>query len=1160
MLASPAPANGEAPMMTATETANAEQLAASNPGTSAFVAASAGSGKTKLLTDRLLRLMLAGTPPQKILCLTYTKAAAAEMAIRLTRRLGAWVAMPDEALNSELLVLGVPIAARDTARKLFADVLDLAGGMRIFTIHAFCQSVLRRFPLEANLSPHFTLEDETQASARLRESRETILARGDHRDAILTLAAESSETDFARLITRLAAGEHNAEALFTHTAQPAFEAMQTAALAAGDHDHEMLVRRAIAWERETHLRHAWQRIADTGNPSGRVRALAALEWLAHDAETRFARWVDWIEHFITGAGTQRAMKGFYGKALAAEQPVLQQEFDAEHTRIAAIEEARRAARLAALNRSLAAIARPILTLDTAQKAGHAAVSYADLIARTLHLLRDPEDVAWILYKLDGGIDHLLLDEVQDTAPAQWDITNAIAAEFFAGRGARETTRTIFAVGDPKQSIFSFQGADLASFDSNRAKFRTRVENASQTWLDGNLSVSFRSTGPVLKLVDAVFKDGFACDGVTPPDTMSHVISRHGQAGAITLLPLTRAEDASPLPPWSVPDSYESAVSAKTSLARLIASTIRDALDDGKFLPSRNAQAGPGDFLILVRHRDEFLPALTRAAKECGIPIAGADRIILNESQAVADLLALCDALLLPEDDLAFAHFLASPLGGLTDDSLADLAIGRGGKSLATTLFTRRAERPEWLAANDLFVTLAAQTDFLSPHALLAQILHPLGGRARLLARLGPDAAEPIDELLAEALTHAASGPASLQTFIHDLRQSSASLKREAEAAGDVVRIMTVHGAKGLQAPIVILADTTSLPKQDEFLYWLDVPQQAAKIPIYCPRKELRSEAVAKAVEAARTAALHEYNRLLYVALTRAEDEIFIAGAEGAKKIPENCWYKAIEAGFDRLGIAGDEHGIRTLTTPQTTAPDRKPSQKSAASAGQIPAWVGAAPLWRATPPAAETTRPEPLAPSRSADDSAAATAASPLSAAIAPLREARAAALAKGLAVHTLLQHLPDLPPAGRRDAALNYLANPAFALKNQAAIAGSVLAILENPDLAPLFGAGSRAEVPLAGVVQNVEIGGLIDRLAVTDGKIIIADYKTNRTPPTRPEDIPPAYLGQLAAYAAILRDIYPDLPIECLLIWTETTAIMPIPDALLGRHAPRPAQPSPA
>ncbi len=1143
-------------MSSAIETANQEQRDASDPATSAFVAASAGSGKTKLLTDRLLRLMLAGTKPQKILCLTYTKAAAAEMAIRLNRRLGEWVAMPDAKLDEELLALGVPVAARDIARKLFAEILDLPGGMRIFTIHAFCQSVLRRFPLEANLSPHFTLEDDAEAAARLRDSREEILARPDYRDAIFTLAAESNETDFAGLIARLAAGEHEAGTLFTQNTQAALEAMQIAALAAGEHDHETLLRRAIAWEREPDLAASWKRILEAGNKDGKKLAEKNLEWLAHDAERRFLHWVQWVAGHFTTEGEKRKLPRLTGKALVAEDHIHHPAIDAEQDRIATVEESRRAARLAALNKSLLAIARPILALDAAQKTGHAAVSYADLIARTLSLLQNPDDVAWILYKLDGGIDHLLLDEVQDTAPAQWDITNAIAAEFFAGRGARDAARTIFAVGDPKQSIFSFQGADLASFEANRGKFRGRVRDAGQKWLDGSLSVSFRSSAPVLELVDAVFQDGFACEGVTPLNTMRHGVSREGQAGGVTLLPLISSAPASALQPWSVPDAYETAQSAKTALAKSIAALIRAMLDSGKILPSRNAPATPGDFLILVRHRDEFLPALTRAAKDAGIPIAGADRMVLTEQQAVADLLALCDALLLPEDDLAVAHYLASPLGGLTDESLADLAIGRPA-SLSATLFARRAERPDWQAASDLFQALLARADYISPHALLAEILHAQGGRAKFLGRLGPDAAEPLDELLAEALAFAARSPASLQAFLFQLRQSGASIKREAEAAGDVVRIMTVHGAKGLQAPIVILPDTTSLPKQNEILYWLDVPQQAVKVPIYCPRAELRSKTVADAVAAAKAASAAEYNRLLYVALTRAEDELLVAGVQGVKKIPENCWYKAIEAGFDRLGVAPDEHGVRTLKCPQTAKPDRGAAKKPIMLAA-LPAWAGAAPLWRAAPPAVETTRPEPLAPSRSADDPAkAAKTASPLAGDAAPLRDARAAALAKGRAVHALLQHLPDIAGPARRAAAETYLTNPALALKNPMAIAGSVLAILENPALVDLFGPGSRAETPLAGIVNGAEIGGLVDRLAVTDRKILIADYKTDRAPPETADDIPAAYLRQLAAYAAILTEIFPNLPVECLLIWTETAAPMPIPPSLIARHAPSPAQP---
>jgi ATP-dependent helicase/nuclease subunit A len=1157
MPASPAATNGEGRAITILEQANAEQRAASDPLTSAFVAASAGSGKTKLLTDRLLRLMLAGTPPERILCLTYTKAAAAEMAIRLNGRLGQWVALPDAALDKALQALDVAATAkfRDTARKLFADVLDLPGGMRIGTIHAFCQSVLRRFPLEAELSPHFTLEDEFLAAARLRESREKILATADHRTAISALAAEANEQDFAALTKKFAAGENDIFSLLAQTSPAAFTAMQRAALAASEDDHDAILRKAIAWEREHHVKTSLLRFHDAGNPSGRTWALAALEWLAHDAESRFAKWVHWVETHFTGASKRRSLEKFYGKALAAERDALFREIDAEHARIETIEDSRRAARLAALNTNLMSVIRPILQTDAAQKRNAASVSYADLIAYTQNLLAKPNDVAWILYKLDGGIDHLLLDEVQDTAPAQWDITNAIAEDFFSGRGARDVNRTIFAVGDPKQSIFSFQGADLRSFSANRDIFRNRVESAGKSWLDGRLSVSFRSTAPILSLVDAVFADGFACQGVCPPGTLTHGVSRQGQAGAVTLLPLTKTDPAAPAPPWSVPDTYESAQSAKTTLAKSIALKIQTELATGRVLPSRNRPATPGDFLILVRHRDELVTAITRAAKELQIPIAGADRMVLTEQPAVADLLALCDSLLLPEDDLAFAHYLASPLGGLTDESLMDLALNRR-TSLSATLFARRAERPDWDFASTLFQTLLAQADYISPYKLLARILHHHGGRARLLARLGPEAAEPIDEFLAEAETFAAQSPASLESFVFTLRQSGAAIKREAEAAGDVVRIMTVHGAKGLQAPIVILPDTTSLPNPRDSLYWLPVPQQGTKIPVYCPRAELRCSAVAAEAAAAKQADLEEYNRLLYVALTRAEDELIVAGAEGRKKIPDHCWYNAVLAGFARRNITPAADGTLTLTIAQSAPPDRQDTRRTRTHA-VLPAWAGAAPAWRAPPPPAETTIPEPLAPSRSTDDPAKrAIAASPLGDNLAALRTARAAALAKGRAVHALLQHLPDRPATTRRAAAETYLT--ALNLPDTAAITGSVLAILENPTLAPLFGPTSRAEAPLAGVINGAEIGGLVDRLAVTDTAILLADYKTDRIPPQSPADIPPAYLRQLAAYAAILEQIFPARPITCTLIWTETATPMSIPPDLLRRHAPTHAQPS--
>jgi ATP-dependent helicase/nuclease subunit A len=1152
--------------MTPLEKANAEQLAASNPQTSAFVAASAGSGKTKLLTDRLLRLMLAGTRPERILCLTYTKAAAAEMTIRLNRRLGEWVAMPEQQLDAQLQALAVNPAneTRIQARKLFADVLDIPGGMRIGTIHAFCQSLLRRFPLEAGISPHFVVEDEVEAAMRLREAREQTLAAPDHRDAIFAMAAETNEQDFARLTAGLSCGENDLHALLRRFGSDGINAMQAAALLAGDQHHEEILRAATAWEREPHLQPVLRRIAEAGTPTGQSWASSALEWLAREAEHRFLTWVDWVDSHFIQSGERRKMTKLLGKALAAEYDRLHTEIDLERDRIEAVEEKIRAAKLAALNAQLLSLVTPILKLDNAAKFERANVTYGDLISMTGELLKDP-GAAWVLYKLDGGIEHLLLDEVQDTAPAQWKIAEAIAEEFFAGASAHTEKRSIFAVGDAKQSIFSFQGADLVSFESYREKFRNRVQNAGERWLDGELSVSFRSTAPVLTLVDAVFAAGPAAAGVAAPGTdLSHGVSRQGQAGSATLWPLAQAEAAPELAAWAVPDDYATELSAKSILASQIAQHIKARLDSSEMLPSRGRAVRPGDFLILVRHRDELVTAITRACKEQKIPVAGLDRMILTEQQAVSDLLALCDALLLPEDDLAFAQFLVSPLGGLDDASLMALAVGRNG-SLFNALSAIHDNRPDWAAAQKFFTALRSRADFIPPHALLSEALGPLGGRASLLRRLGPEAAEPIDELLAEALAFSRREPASLQNFVFFLRQSGAQIKREAEAAGpgagaDLVRIMTVHGAKGLQAPIVILPDTTGMPNPRETLFWLRPPQQSdTSVPIFCPRKDLRSEAVRAAVAQNKAAQMEEQNRLLYVALTRAEDELIICGAKPKKAPPENCWYNAVAAGFLRLGIPELPDGKRQLTTPQSAPPDRIKQAGATAVAIAMPHWAGQAPGWRAAPPSAESTRPEPLAPSRNTEDQAKqAVIASPLGETLAMRRQARALALAKGRMVHALLQHLPDIPEQNRATAAAAYIAQAATLSPDaQAGIRDSVLKILDDPELKPLFGPGSRAEAPITGIVGDIEIGGLIDRLAVGSSKILIADYKTDRQPPDRPDAIPAAYLRQLAAYRALLAQIYPHHAIQCALIWTETATPMPIPHTLLAGHAPSLAQP---
>jgi ATP-dependent helicase/nuclease subunit A len=1141
------------------ERANREQLEASDPAVSAFVAASAGSGKTKLLTDRLLRLMLAGAAPGRIQCLTFTKAAAAEMAVRLQHRLGGWVTLDDAALDGKLaeLRMAPTPGLRGRARALFAEVLDLPGGMRIGTIHAFCQSLLRRFPLEAQLSPHFRLAEPADAGLALREAREDMLAQAatpEAREALDRLAGLISADGFGRLVEALLRHRDRLPAVLGCGPERLAAAQLRAAGASAGDDALILARAASAAGGPTLLA-ALREVQAKASPSIADKAGAMLDWLALPAALRAEHWDRWHEAFVSASGP-RAPGGLLNKKLAEARPDLLDALLAEQRRVLAVADDRAALRLAQASAALLTLADPVLRAYAARKERDGLLDYDDLIGRTSSLLVDP-GAAWVLFKLDGGLDHLLLDEVQDTAPAQWAIARALTEEFFAGEGAGAAGRSFFAVGDRKQSIYSFQGADIASFDASRAALRARVTAAGQAWRDTELDVSFRSTTPVLALVDAVFADPEAAAGVATPGTLRHHAARAGHAGRVELWPLAPRDEPPAPPPWSVAEANQGQQTAEQLLADRLAGWIAAQTDGTVPLPSRDRPLAPGDVLVLVRRRNAFVAALVRALKIRGVPVAGLDRLVLTEQPAVQDLLALCDTLLLPQDSLSLACVLTSPLGGLDDDALMALAAGRDG-ALWEALRSRAGERPDWQAAWHLLETLSSRVDYTTPHALLAEALGPLGGRARLLARLGPEAAEPIDELLGAALAYGGAHPPSLQGFLQWLRQSGAEVTREAEGAGSVVRVMTVHGAKGLQAPLVILPDTTAVQPDPEPLLWAQDAALGMAVPLWRPRREFDCDAVRRLQAEAKRRGDEEYHRLLYVALTRAEDRLVICGWQPRRGIPEESWYRLIERalaampGVAREAFAGWDGDALALESAQRARPTPPVAAGRGMSAAPLPAWAGAAPHWRPAAPPAEPALPQHLAPSRpeGVEHGPVPGAASPLAA-----RDMAGARFRRGALVHALLQHLPDLPPDQRAAAAHAWLARPGLKLPPAAPaeIAADTLAVLDHPLLAPLFGPVGRAEVPLTGVVAGQVIGGLVDRLAVLPDEVLVVDFKTNRDPPERVEDTPVAYLSQLAAYRAVLQAIYPGRAVTCALVWTQGARVAVLPDNLLAAHAPR-------
>ncbi|MGC8476989.1 MAG: double-strand break repair helicase AddA [Acetobacteraceae bacterium] len=1123
--------------------ASAHQREAADPAVSAFVAASAGSGKTKLLTDRLLRLMLNGADPARILCLTFTKAAAAEMALRLQDRLGRWVGLPDPALDQELRDLAMPASAatRATARRLFAEVLDLPGGMRISTIHAFCQSLLRRFPLEAGISPHFRLiEDQDEAEA-LAEATEASLARaGDAADAaaLARLAGFTDAGRFRELVQALL-GARPALAALDRQPLDALVAAQRRALGVKADDLPGLLAGAVTGM-DPALAPALRRVAERGARTVAERAGEALAWLGLDPLQRQAHWEPWQRLFLTEKGEPRADRGLVNKKLAESDPGLLEALRAEAARVADVADQARGLEAAAVSAAFLRLALPVARGFAEAKSRTGQLDYHDLIGLTAELLVDP-GAAWVLYKLDGGLDHLLLDEVQDTAPAQWAVAEALTGEFFAGLGARDAPpRTVFAVGDRKQSIFSFQGADAAGFDAARGRLAARVGDGGGRWVERPLDVSFRSTAPVLALVDAVFADPLASAGVAEAGSLRHFASRGG-AGSVELWPLAPRPEAPPPPPWSVPEQYQREPSAAETLAETLASWIAGAI--GRLsLPDRGRSLAPGDVMVLMRRRHGFAHALLRALKAAGVPTAGMDRMTLTEQPAVADLLALCDALLLPEDDLAFACYLTSPLGGLDDPALMALAVGRPG-ALWEALRDRAGERADWQDAWDRFAALRARVDHAPPYALLAEALGPQGGRARLFARLGAEAGEPVDELLEAALTYARTHPPSLQGFLHWLRRSGAEVKREPETAGGSLRILTAHGAKGLQAPLVILPDTTGLPPEDRGLLWAADPAGGPAVPLFLPSAGLRPAAAAALLAAGRRRCIEEYNRLLYVALTRAEDRLVVCGWAPRGEAPEESWYQSVARGFARL------EGVTTAPGPAAWAPEVRrlervaparpaASRRAVGPPEPLPAWAGAAPEWRGLPPPPEPARPRPLAPSRpeGVRDGPVPAAASPL--------VGRGGALARGRAVHVLLQHLPALPPDRQEAAARDFLTRPGagVAPAEVAGLVGEVLAVLRHPGLTPAFGPGSRAEVPLTGVVEGAVVGGLVDRLAVTADAVWVVDYKTDRAAPEDAASVPVAYRRQLAAYRAVLSAALPGRRIRSFLVWTVGARVMEV------------------
>ncbi|MEQ8309322.1 MAG: double-strand break repair helicase AddA [Sphingopyxis sp.] len=1130
------------------------QQAAAQPDEHVWLGASAGTGKTQVLSARVLRLMLSGVAPDAILCITFTKAGAAEMAHRIHERLALWVRMDDGDLRLDLNALGADWrqpGILDRARSLFATVIDsAAGAIRVQTIHSFCQTLLASFPLEAKILPGFRAMEDGEAAELQRQVLGALLAEpasdGETmREQAAMLSRRMGQDAAMAFLTRCA---HAFVAPFqTRILPPRGGDLRTALdLPDGGADAWLAAELAAGAIADAHVAAVAASGTGWGTKTGLACADVMARWLAADPPARGAMLGDLLGCFLTNKGELRA-------DFAGDKGRMTDCVDSAAAIVDAAQALNATARAMAVADDLAAAwdlgSRFAESYALAKRDG-ALADFDDLISIAAALLRLGQFGEWVRFKLDQRTDHILVDEAQDTNTRQWAIVAALASEFFAGAGAKEErVRTLFTVGDRKQAIFGFQGTEPAAFEAARIRFGEWALDGGQPFAAVDLVTNYRSSPAVLDVVDRWIAGGGTELMGLASDEPPHLPFRSAHPGRVELwqpLPVGKAlaaaeesdeaadddagEGTDPLAPANDPASLR--------LSRAIAGEVHDWITHGK----DGRSVAPGDILILVRRRRDLAARIVARLQSLGVPVAGVDRFALTQPLGVQDLLAAMRFAIQPLDDLNLAALLVSPLIGWSQDDVFAFAHGRGKRALWEQLREREAEVPA--ATMEALRHLLGMADFTTPYRFLDRILSgPMQGRRRLYARLGREARDPIDELLNQALSFERQHTPSLLGFLSEVEGSRADIKRQTEARSDVVRVMTVHGSKGLQAPFVILADATDDP--DQRLRGFDLSLGGwDRLPVFALPKDERHGPVAEAHDAKARAEIEEHWRLLYVAMTRAEELLVVAGVTKAedRSVPEQCWHRAVDQVMEDMGVewqdAGPRWGQKRVHSVHAKAwARRREAQVAAAGAAPIPAW--------ATRPAPEEARPpRPLAPSALGDDDVAAP----------PQGGERAAAVARGLLLHSLFERLPPVAADRRRGAALHWLSvqAPALDAAARAAMVDEVLAVLGDPAHAPLFGPDSLAEVPLSAVVDGVVVAGIVDRLRVTGDAVTVIDFKTGRHVPASAAEVQPAYLRQMAAYRDALRVIFPGRAVTAALLYTAAPRLIALGDALLDTHKP--------
>jgi len=1118
------------------------QARAAHPARNVWLSANAGSGKTHVLTERVIRLLLAGANPAQILCLTYTKAAASVMQTRIFARLSQWTRLDDEELSRQLTELEgdtVTAAHLITARQLFARALETPGGLKIQTIHAFCESILHQFPLEANIAGHFELLDDMAALDLMRHARREVIEKAwcgedEHLSAAFELVlAHVGEHGLDKLFHEAI---NKREALkpylkrFAQSADQIFyapfqlDAAQTQEQLARD-----LKRAALFSEEDMAI------FKKYGGETVR-KFIAILDKLRFSEDVR-----QFIPLVMQAYYTQKGLRKYSGlstKALQEAAPEMEMQFTAKQERIADLLDKIRSLQLIDLNVAAYRLISCLNEIYAKLKRNQALLDFDDLIYRTIALLKRSHASRWVHYKLDQSISHILVDEAQDTSPAQWQIIRLLANEFFSGEALSEANRTLFAVGDEKQSIYSFQGAVPEDFAASGTNFGKSARAAHKFFDQLRLDFSFRSTPDILAAVDEVFASQANYQGLSaaaaPP---IHKAVRAKSTGEVDIWAAIKPKETQEPDDWLT--LQEKSDEPAVILARQIAETIENWLKNGEPIIGQERLMNAGDIMVLIRARgDPFVPALVRELKKRSIAVAGADRLRLNDHIAVRDLMALARFVLQPFDDLSLASVLKSPLFGLDEEELYQLAQPRGVKERLHQSLERQAnDNPKFEYAHQALTRYRTLADVVPAYEFYSQILSVEGGRRKILSRLGSQAGEVLDAFLDLTIAIQKKGLPGLQSFLETLNESAPEIKRELGVAAGEVRIMTVHAAKGQESSVVFLVDNGKAISNPKLAPKL-IPIKG--IPLWNPGKKYQTKVVEKKIAELQQREEQEYRRLLYVGMTRAEDRLIVCGYQ-SKKAQQGTWLDLVT------------NALQDKTFPLLPPPvEGVEAHRFRLNSGQLPLAQPtiepqAAPC---LPPPPDflfdkiTTlppKPRTLTPSHAAHLMLDEENHLPTASLLPENGHASTPSMAirRGLISHHLLQYLPDVAPERRVELARSFILQqaPDWPPTEQQRIEQDVLGLLQDDRLQRLFAPTSRAEVNIMGTIEINGVGrpvsGQIDRLSIFDNEILLADFKTGR-PPQKDQDIPQAYLMQMALYRRLLMQIYPHHTICPLLIYT--------------------------